>query len=58
VKNFFLVSRTEYKTYDEIIGKSEEIALFQHLGILEELGLMVSAESSRLYWWTTTGMER
>lgn len=41
LKNFFLVSRMEAKSFNEIEGKPEEVALFQWLVYLEGLGLMV-----------------
>jgi len=41
LRNFFLISRMKYASFDEIEGKPEEIALFQWLTCLEGMGLMV-----------------
>ncbi len=40
-QNLFLLYRTNAKTFEEIKGKPEEIAMFQWDGVLEGLGLLV-----------------
>lgn len=40
LRGFFLLTRTKNKTYDQIIGTLEEVALFQWLDFLETLGLL------------------
>jgi len=44
LKAFLAIQRMPYKTYDEIEGKPEEIALFNWLNFMEGLALMVKHE--------------
>ncbi len=41
LEGFFLLSRMNYKTFDEVEGRPEEMALFQWLDSLEEMGILV-----------------
>ncbi len=41
LEGFFLLTRMSYKTFDEIEGKPEEMAFFQWLNSLEEMGILV-----------------
>ncbi len=41
MEGFLLLTRMTYKNYDEVEGKPEELALFQWLDSLEEMGILV-----------------
>lgn len=41
IKNFLLITRMNYRTFDEIKGKPEEVAMITWLTFMESLGLAV-----------------
>ena len=41
IRGYLMLENMKFKTYDEIKGKPEEIALFQWLNLLEGVGLLM-----------------